>query len=125
MRNFLFAIAVGVVAGCASSSIVMTGTARDPIAPEQVEMLSSMPEDCEVLGFINASSDSGFTEQQCYDYAVAELKSRAAAIGANAVVVENVGAANTGYVGTINHGNLYMVPNERHFVSGKAIYYKK
>ena len=116
---------VWVLAGCASSSMVVTGKARAPIDMSEVELVTEMPADCEVLGIIEASSDAGLTDQRCYDYAVEELKIRAASIGANAVLIESMGARNAGYVGMVSGSSVYMIPDEKKYISGKALYVNK
>ena len=69
---------------CASGSSVITGTARSPIDPSRVEIFSEKPKGAIVIGIVNASSDAGWTEQGSVNYAIQELKSQAAKIGATA-----------------------------------------
>ena len=106
--------------GCAtaSSAVIVTGTVRPPIDCSEVQIVASMPENCEVIAMIKASSDVGFNEQQCYDYAIEELKIRAAGIGGNAVLIENMGSRTEAYI----YSNGYMIPTEEHFIVGKALY---
>ena len=107
-----------VISGCASSAVIVTGTARAPIALDDVRIVTSMPENAEEIAIVKASSDSGFTEQQCYDYAVKELKSRAARLGGNAVLIENMGSRNAAYY----YSNGILIPAEEQYITGKVIY---
>ena len=82
--------------GCASSSVIVTGTPRTPIDVSSVKLYLEAPEKYEVIGQITAYSDSGWTRQGSVDYAIGELKKRAAALGANGVIIKNQGAFITG-----------------------------
>ena len=103
---------------CASGSSVITGKVRAPIDPSRVQIYSEKPEGSDVIGIVSASSDAGWTEQGSLDYAMQELKSRAAKIGANGVLIENVGTATSGF---IMAGNV-AIPVSAKTISGKAIF---
>ena len=107
-----------VISGCASSAVIVTGTVRDPINLNDVKIVTSIPENAEEIAIIKASSDSGFTEQQCYNYAVKELKSRAARLGGNAVLIENMGSRNSVYF----YSNGVLIPAEEQYITGKVVY---
>src|SRR5262245_49022452 len=79
------------VIGCASGSVVLTGTKRSPIAPAEVKLFSTPPQKYEVIGIVKASSEMGLTEQGSMDFALKELKKQAAAIGANGILLRTVG----------------------------------
>ena len=104
--------------GCASSAVIITGAVRDPIDVNEVKIVSTIPANAEELAIIRASSGAGFTVQQSYDYAVKELKVRAADIGGNVVVIESVGTHTDGY--TYGHG--FMTANESEYLAGKVYY---
>ena len=118
LRWLLIACVGGVLAGCASSAVIVTGAVRDPIDATDVRISSSKPANAEELAIIRASSGSGFTEQQCYDYAVKELKAQAAKIGGNLVVIETMGTHTDGY--TYGHG--FITANESEYLAGKVYY---
>lgn len=122
MKQFIgFIITVSLlfaVASCASGTALVTGTQRGATNPETVVIYTEPPANYEVIGIVTASSDAGWTEQGCFNYAVAELKKQAAKIGANGVILENVGTSNSG--GVISYG-VY-IPVTAKNVSGKAIY---
>lgn len=109
-----------ILTGCASASgtYLITGTQREAIGAESVVIYTEFPVQYETIGIVTASSDAGWTEQDSLNYAVAELKNQAAKIGANGVVIENMGETSSG--GMIVSG-IY-VPVSAQNVSGKAIY---
>ena len=87
----LIAIAVLAIAACASGSSLVTGNRRAPVAPELVKIYLDPPPAFEVIGLVNASSNSGWTEQGDLDYAIEELKKQAAKLGANGVLLVSSG----------------------------------
>lgn len=107
-----------ILTGCASGTYLITGTQREAIGAESVVIYTEFPAQYETIGIVTASSDAGWTEQGSLNYAVAELKNQAAKIGANGVVIENMGETSSG--GMIVSG-IY-VPVSAQNVSGKAIY---
>ena len=48
-------LSVTMLAACASGSALVTGTARTPVAPEQVQLYLEPPTEFEVIGIVNAS----------------------------------------------------------------------
>lgn len=107
-----------VACATANGTALVTGTQRTATNPESVVIYTEAPENYEVIGIVTASSDSGWTEQESLDYAMAELKKQAAKIGANAVLLESVGTSSSG--GVISYG-IY-IPITAQNVSGKAIF---
>jgi uncharacterized protein YbjQ (UPF0145 family) len=89
------------LAACASDSIVMTGTARPPIAPSEVRIYSRPPPAFEEVAILNASKSSAFTTggQKTVDKVIAGLKEQAAKLGANGVILEGFSDSQTGSVG--------------------------
>jgi hypothetical protein len=110
---------------CASGSAIITGTKRTPLEPSQVKLYLEEPENFEVIGIVNASSDAGWTEQGSVDYAVQELKNQASKLGANGVLLEATGDRTSTVVGGYGSGYLYSVPVTAKTVSGKAIFVNK
>ena len=91
LRLSLVVIAVVALNSCASGSAVVTGTKRQGVDTAIVQMYSTPPSEYEVIGVVKASSEMGLTEQQSMNYAVEELKKQAAAIGANGLLVTEIG----------------------------------
>lgn len=121
---FLLALAVLAIGACASGSAIVTGKTRTPGAPEQVRIYLEPPTQFEVIGLVNASSDSGWTEQGSVDYAIEELKKQAAKLGANGVLLVSSGDRTTTVVGGYGTGYVYAVPVTAKTVQGKAIFVK-
>ena len=86
------------IGACSSGSAIVTGATRTPLLPEKVKIYLEPPEDFEVIGIVNASSDAGWTEQGSQDYAIKELKKQAAKLGANGVLLLSSADMTTGYV---------------------------
>lgn len=107
---FGFAAFVLLLSGCASTSKVMIGHARPPIAPEQVQIYVQPPARYQEIALLETHS-GGFTygEQHKMDEVLGNLKKTAAALGANGVLLESQGNAYNGSsvgvgVGGTNYG---------------------
>jgi len=88
MKSVLIAVVATILVGCASGSALVTGQVRPAIEDANtVTILTEMPERAEQIAIIKGSSDFGITQQHRLDYAVDALKSQAAKLGANAVVI--------------------------------------
>ena len=81
------------LSGCAGSSKVMVGQARPPIDPSQVRIYTSVPPGSQEIAQIESSSAIGFGTQGQTDSAVTRLKTEAAALGANGVVLMGLGSS--------------------------------
>ena len=110
------------IAGCASGSAIVTGTKRSPIDTSQVKLYLKPPSKYEVIAIVNASSDSGWTEQGSQDYAVEELKNQAAKLGANGILLTTTGEKTSTAVGGYGTGYFYAIPVTAKTVSGQAIH---
>lgn len=103
------------VAGCSTTSHVITGQPRDPIDPTQVTLYNTAPPSYEEIGIIEASSRNSFSfgDQEKMDAVVARLKEEAASLGANGVILQNTTTSNgnTGVgtgVGVSSGGGVYV-----------------
>ena len=90
------------LAGCSTSSHVITGTPRPPISPESVRIYSAPPAKYEQIATISATSQmsAAITSQQNMDVAISRMKEEAAKLGANGVLLMGVSDQQTGSVGT-------------------------
>lgn len=86
--SLLFSI---IVAACASGTALVTGAKREPTNPATIRLVHTMPDGADVIARVEASSDSGLTDQGSLDYALEELKKQAAKVGANALVITSTG----------------------------------
>ena len=125
--RFAAFIAVCTIIGCASGSVVLTGTKRPPVSPTEVRLYAKAPAEYEVIGIVKASSEMGMTEQGSMDYAVEELKKQAASVGANGVLLRTVGEKGGTSYGTFipnASGGGYFVGGDdaTQAISGEAIF---
>lgn len=93
-RSFVLWLAVFALAGCTTTSHVITGKPRAPIDPSQVTLYSSAPPKYEEIAVIEASSRSSFAfgDQQKMDAVIERLKKKAASLGANGVLLQRTGS---------------------------------
>lgn len=110
------------LAGCATGSVILTGTARPSTDPQSVKLYLEEPKKYDVLGIVEASSDSGWTDQGSQDYAVAELKKQAARIGANGVLLTAAGTQTSTVVGGYGSGAIWTAPVNAKVIKGTAIF---
>lgn len=96
-------------AACSTSSHVLIGTARPPIAPESVRVYRQPPPKYEEIATINATSQGSLalTSQQNMDKAMERLKVEAAKLGANGVLLQNVHDTQSGSIGAGGGGASY------------------
>ncbi|HEV8647016.1 MAG TPA: hypothetical protein VGR01_15765 [Burkholderiales bacterium] len=87
-------LAVLALAGCATTSHVITGKPRAPIDASQVTLYSAAPPKYEEIAVIEASSRSSFSfgDQQKLDAVIERLKKEAASLGANGVLLQRTGS---------------------------------
>ena len=101
-RPILGAACALLLAGCSTSSHVLLGTPRPPIAPDQVRVYAQPPARYEQIASINANSSASLalTGQQNMDKALERMKAEAAKLGANGILLQGVSDAQTGSIGT-------------------------
>ena len=98
MKRMILILALG-LAGCATSSHVLTGVARPAIAPDQVKLYSAPPADrYEQIAVIDAISSQSFamSSQQKTDKVIARLKEEAAKLGANGIILQGIANETSG-----------------------------
>lgn len=93
-RSIALWLAVFALAGCATTSHVITGKPRAPIDPLQVTLYSAAPPKYEEIAVIEASSRSSFSfgDQRKMDAVIERLKKEAASLGANGVLLQRTGS---------------------------------
>ena len=74
---------------CADSSSIITGTVRSAISPNEVKIYLNPPSQYETIGIIESVSEVVFSRQAAQDRVIDELKSQAAKIGANGIILGN------------------------------------
>lgn len=80
--------------GCSSKSglVDLHGKARTPIAPEQVALVETVPQDAEVIAKIETNYSYGVRQsvEEKRDYAVERAVMQAAKVGANYLVIDKI-----------------------------------
>lgn len=96
------------LAGCTSSSHVLTGTARNPIAIEQVSVYREPPDNFQEIAILTSSSEwsAAVTEQGRMNAVIEGLKEEAAALGANGVLLTGFGSTTETH-GSSSYGSGY------------------
>jgi hypothetical protein len=90
------------LAACATSSHVIVGKVRPPITPDQVKLYTQPPAKYEEVAILEANSRRSFSfgDQGKTDKVIERLKAQAAALGANGVLLQEMGDRYAGSVGT-------------------------
>ena len=95
MEIFRYSILIAIlftVAGCATGSSTVTGNARSAIDPNVVKLYLELPQEYEVIGIVESTSDVELSSQAARDRTIEELKVQAAKIGANGVLITDTGS---------------------------------
>ena len=87
---------------CANTSHVITGKPRPAIDPSQVTIYTTAPANYEEIAVIDAPSQMSlaFGDQNKTDAVMKRLKTEAASLGANGVLLQGTGSAGSGGVST-------------------------
>lgn len=96
-------IALIVLAGCSTTSTVITGETREPTDPETIKIYRIAPDNFEEIGIVEANSKNSmeFSEQGKTDVAIERLKEEAAELGANGILLTGI---TDGYGGSFSIG---------------------
>ena len=111
-----------VLSGCAAGSSIITGNIRPAISKSEVKIYIDPPAQYETIGIVEASSDVEFSRQSAQDRAINHLKSRAAKMGANGVLLTNTGSQTSGTTGYYLDGIFYGGTSDKIIAQGRTIY---
>jgi hypothetical protein len=111
-----------VVYGCATGSSIITGTKRPAINASVVKIYLDPPTKFESIGIIEVSSEVVFSRQSAQDKAMNELKSRAAKVGTNGVLLTSSGSQSSETTGFYSNGIFYGGSSDKIIAQGRAIY---
>jgi hypothetical protein len=113
-----------VIAGCAATgSSLVTGQVRPPTSSELVKLYTKPPAKYDTIGIVRASSDlGGWTDQGNLDSATRELKNQAAKLGANGILLKNVGEQNETSINSYGPGNIQTTQMKAQVLAGEAIF---
>ena len=81
--------------GCASGNVQLTGLAREPINEDQIIIYKEAPENYEIIGTVEASSEAGTSIEKKQNHAIKKILKEAAKVGANGVIVKGVESKET------------------------------
>jgi hypothetical protein len=101
MKAALFAV---LLAGCAvtNESALLVGTPRPAIAPELVKLYSTPPKRYVEIAIVQADAAHDFMSKQALlDKAVQNAKAQAAKVGANGILLDQMGDTQLGSSGLV------------------------
>lgn len=106
-----------ILAACAEGTALRVGDQQHPpISPENVKVYLQPPaKPFEVVGIVHASSEMGWTTQQSQNYAITEMKKQAASLGANGVLLANIGSGPGS-----SYGSFTMINGIGSFIGGTS-----
>lgn len=89
MKKVLAIIFSLILTGCTSSSLIMLGDKRTPTKVSEIKTYHKEPSaSYQEIAKISVSTATGFTEQSRLNSIIAEVKQKAAQLGANAVIFD-------------------------------------
>lgn len=112
--------------GCATGSALVTGAPRQATEPSDVTILREIPYGLEFEHIAIVTSEAeGWTKQDGLDMALQELKEQASKVGANAIILRQIGT-NTDttpvYIHNSEGGDWVYYSSEYETLTGDAIY---
>lgn len=122
MKLLLAAVLIA-LAGCADSSYILIGSPRPRISPASVQIYTAAPVNSIAVALLTVDA-IGWTTQGESNKAIKALKSQAAALGANGVLLATVGTASSAMVGNVNPatGALWMAQSTSTVAKATAIF---
>jgi hypothetical protein len=135
MKQFIILCVALLLVSCAitNETSLIVGNQRPTTSPEQVKLYTKPPVKYEEIAIISADAAHDFmSKQSLQNIAIENLKKEAAKVGANGILLENVGSFNVGESGiataptTTSVGPIIAVGTMNNRTgkqaSGKAIY---
>ena len=94
MRIFFFLLAAISLSACNTTTCVLIGTKRAPVSPSAIKLYTQPPKKFEQIAILDADSVYTFrlTQQGAMDAVMERIRNKAAALGANAILLNNVGS---------------------------------
>lgn len=125
ISKIIYSILLFTIISCATGSIIVTGKVRPAINPLEVSIYLDPPEKFETIGIVEASSEVEFSRQDTQDRVIDKLKSEAAKVGANGVLLLNTGSEVSGSTGYYSGYMYFSSTTEKIVGKGKAIFVEK
>ena len=129
MRKLILLITFLFLIGCAASSHILVGEAREPINPSNVKIYLDYPEEYEKIALIDAGSNFVFNDpeilftwQSKMDKAMERLKIESAQLGANGILIVNTDNKIHTSVSSDGQGRSNKSTHTEKFVKAIAIY---
>ena len=104
MKQFILVCLTLLMCSCAitNETSLIVGKQRPSITPDQVKLYIEPPKKYEVIAIITADAAHDFMNKQALqDIAIKNLKIEAAKVGANGILLDNVGSFNIGSSGVV------------------------
>jgi len=104
MNKFTLLCSILLLCSCAitNETSLIVGKQRPAITPDQVSLYIEAPKKYEVISIITADAAHDFmSKQELQDIAIKNLKIQAAKVGANGILLDNVGSFNVGASGVV------------------------
>jgi hypothetical protein len=102
-KRWIFAIAlIPMLEGCATSSQILTGSPRAPLPPGDVRVYTQAPQSFEEIAVLGGSRKSVSTAggERAIEKIIETMKSQAAELGANGLLLEELSDSNAVALGT-------------------------
>ena len=126
MNKLTLLTVVVFLTACSTSSHILTGEKRPKIKPSQVTIYTKPPSTYfEEVAIISSSSKNSWTatDQGKLDKVVERLKEEAASLGANGVIIQNLGEQSGMMAGAgSSAGAMVLIPTNHKYGQGMAIY---
>lgn len=105
MKHLLVILAI-MLAACTSSDVIMTGDKRPATSPAAVKVYLRHPENFDSIALITATSNTTPSRIGNKERALNELKEKAAALGANGIVLTQAdgGESPRPFIGSTTYG---------------------
>lgn len=117
MKNFVIVAVMLAVVGCSSGGQVIIGKTRPAIHWNEVQVYTSTkpPEHYEEIAMLNNKDAGGWapTQQNRTDRLIVKLKSQAAALGANGIILTSMGNS--------EQTNRDVITTTSHYAEGEAM----
>ncbi len=102
VKGSILATALMTMTGCATSSQMLTGSPRAPLAPSDVRVYTQAPQSFEEIAVLSASrkSVSSAGGERAIEKMIETMRSQAALLGANGLLLEDFSDSDPVAVGT-------------------------
>lgn len=111
------------LSGCVQGSAMLVGDVRPATKPEAVRLYIDPPQAYERIALVTAEAEDMGSQQVTQDLALQELKEQAAKVGANGVLLRDMGDKSVNYA-SWGGGSFFFGTANNKVLRGEAIYVK-